>query len=93
MIQRSLQDVNIRKSRIVINDQTLSVVKKFKYLGAMITDNAEMYKEMDARIKKAGAVFSKLYGKVWSRRNLSKKTKFVTYSVKILPTLLYACDT
>lgn len=93
MIQRSFQDVNIRKLRIVINDQTLKEIQQFKYLGAMIPENPEMYKEMDTRMKKAGAVFAKLYGKVWSRHNLSTKTKFVTYSVKILPILLYACYT
>ena len=41
------------------------MVQQFKYLGAMITDDAEMYKEMDTRMKKAGAVFSAQMG--WER--------------------------
>jgi hypothetical protein len=76
-----------------IENTQITVCNSFKYLGSFLTKDGCIDYEINQRISKAQAAFSTLFKRVWSRRNLSMKTKLTTYKVIILPTLLYAAET
>ena len=50
----------------------------------MVTADATINKEIQTRIQKASAAFSKLFQRVWSRNTLSLQTKVSLYKTMIL---------
>jgi hypothetical protein len=76
-----------------INNYTLDVVKQATYLGSVISDNLSLDDEINKRIGKAAANFSRLNTRVWSNINLSIRTKIAVYSACVVSTLLYASET
>ena len=59
----------------------------------MVTADATISKQIQTRIQKASAAFSKLFQRVWSRNTLSLKTKVSVYKTMILPILTQDCET
>ena len=93
MIQRASNNYTHNELSISIEGKNVKQVTSFKYLGSMVTADATINKEIQTRIQKASAAFSKLFQRVWSRNTLSLKTKVSVYKTMILPILTQDCET
>ena len=95
MLQRAKYGPSPKTPKICIESDGhhLKTCNKFFYLGTVITDNALLDKEVQTRIHRAKAAFSKLYQRVWTRNTLSLKTKVSVYRRTILPILTQDCET
>ena len=51
---------------ITINGSSLTVVKKFTYLGSTVTDDNSLDNELDIRIGRASTTFGRLQSRVWN---------------------------
>ena len=78
--------------RITINNEELVVATSFTYLGSTISDDLSLNKELDRRIGKACATFSRLSARVWENKHLTVRTKISAYSACVLSTLLYGSE-
>ena len=78
--------------RITINNEELVVANSFTYLGSTISDDLSLNKELDRRIGKACATFSRLSERVWENKKLTVKTKISVYSACVISTLLYGTE-
>ena len=61
-------------SALALKGKNVEQVTSFKYLGSMVTADATIRKEIQIRIQKASAAFSKLFQRVWSRNTICLKT-------------------
>ena len=93
MLQRPTSNPNLTDPVININNKTLQVVEKFKYLGSVLQNNATADKEIASRIQKVVSNFHKLYQRVWKKKHLKLKLKSQVYRTIIFPTLTYGCET
>ena len=94
MLQRPTSNSNLSDPVIKINNKTLRVVDKFKYLGSVLQNNATAEKEIVSRIQKAVSNFHKLYQRVWGKKkHLKLQLKSQVYRTIIFPTLTYGCET
>jgi len=64
MLQRPTSNPNLSDPVIKINNRTLQVVDKCKYLGSVLKKNATADKETASRVQKAVSNFHKLYQRV-----------------------------
>ena len=81
--------------KITAEDETtyeLEKLKKFKYLGVVITDKNEMEEEIEERIMKGSINLGRL-NKFLTSKNVTRQTKKQVYKTVIRPTVLYACET
>ena len=78
MLQRPTSNPNLTDPVININNKTLQVVDKFKYLGIVLQNNASADKEIVSRIQKAMSNSHKLYQRVW-KKHLKLKLKSQVY--------------
>ena len=81
-----------KEPTITVKSQRLHVVDKFTYLGSTLSRAVHIDEEVNARIAKASAAFSRLRGSVWDRSGIRLDTKLKVYKAVVLPTLLYACE-
>lgn len=84
--------INCPPSNITINSNVIKTVSNFKYLGSIISQNADINTEVKHRINAASQAFGRLYVKVWKPHNLSMKTKLLIYKTVVLSTLLYSSE-
>ena len=75
MLQRPTSNPNLSDPVIKINDKTLQVVDKFKYLGSVLQNNASADKEIASRIQKARSNIHKLYQRVWKKKTSQVKAQ------------------
>ena len=75
MLQRPTSNPNLTDPVININNKTLQVVDKFKYLGSVLQNNATADKEIASRIQKAVSNFHKLYQRVWKKKTSQAKAQ------------------
>ena len=69
-------------------------VQKFKYLGSMLEEGIVAATiDVNSRIGTATAAFATLKRGLWSRSNVSIKTKIRIYRTLVLPSLLYGSET
>ncbi len=68
-------------------------VVKFKYLGPMFVANGQGTEEIRSRINLARSAFSRLQSCLWSRREISLRTKGRVYQAVLRSILLYGCET
>ncbi len=66
---------------------------KFKYLGSMFVTNGQGTEEIRSRINLARSAFSRLRSCLWSRREISLRTKGRVYKAVVRSILLYGCET
>ncbi len=66
---------NKQRQAILLDGQPLEGVDKFKYLGSMFLANGHGTKEIRSRINIAFSAFSRLQSCLWSRREISLRTK------------------
>ena len=79
-----------KEPTITVKGQRLQVVDKFTYIGSTLSRVVHIDDEINARIAKASAAFSRLRGSIWDRRGIRLDTKLKVYKALVLPTLLYA---
>ena len=72
--------------------RTIEDVEKCSYMGIVITKDGGADDVVNARINKAHHVFHRL-NKVWSVRNISRRTKLRVFSVSVKIVLLYGSET
>ena len=68
------------------------MVDEFTFLGSTLSRVVHTDDEVNARIAKASAAFSRLRGSILDRSGIRLDTKLKVYR-SVLPTLLYACET
>jgi hypothetical protein len=93
MFQKALSNLNAPDPKVEVNGYELKVVKKFKYLGGQLAENAKLDEEINFRIQRASANFSRLYQRVWKKRHLTIKLKAQIYRTTVVPALTYGCET
>ena len=71
--------------------QQIKLVKKFKYLGYMITSYGKCITEIKKRIATAKDAFQKL-SLILKNRNISMTTKFRVLKTYVWSTLTYGCE-
>ena len=67
-------------------------VSEFKYLGAIISADGSLDKELSSRLQKATGAFNSLYP-VWNNRNIWTNTKIRIYKAAVTTILCYGCET
>ena len=73
--------------------QRPKVVDKFTYLGSTLSRVVHIDDEVNARFAKASAAFGRLRGGIWDRSGIDFQTNLKVYTLVVLPTILYACET
>jgi sorting nexin-29 len=76
-----------------VSGHTVEVVKSFTYLGSVITENGSVETEVQSRIGKAASIMARLCRSVWSKPNISRKTKMRIYNTTVTQVLLYGAET
>ncbi len=71
----------------------LEEVESFRYLGSSFTATGQAKDEISGRIGLARSAFARLKSALWSRREISLKTKGRIYEALIRTILLYGCET
>ncbi len=71
----------------------LEEVESFKYLGSSFTTTGKAKDEMSRRLGLARRAFACRDYALWSRREISLKTKVRIYEALIRTILLYGCET
>ena len=74
----------------MLNNTQLTMVDNFVYLGSSVAADGSVDTEINARVKAACAVFSRLRQRLWSQRNIRRSTKCKVYRAVVLANLLYA---
>ena len=80
-------------SEIALDQNSLSSVDKFCYLGSPITKNLDLKNEISKRISKAAMNFRLLKKRAWENNRLSTKVKIRIYETCMLFSLLYCSET
>ena len=78
--------------RIYIDNETLKPVLQFKYLGSIISSDAQVDADIDNRLSNASRAFGRLQTTVWKSRQLKQQTKLSLYRAVVLTTLLYGSE-
>ena len=78
---------------ITIDGTQLKNVESFKYLGSTISSDRTLDREITARIQKANYAFGRLRTKVLQHKSIYLSTKLKVYTARVLPSLLYGCET
>ncbi len=81
------------RGTIILDGVPLEEVSSFKYLGASFTATGQAVDEIAARINLARATFNRLHTSLWSRREISHRTKGRIYESVVRTILLYGCET
>ena len=71
----------------------LPIMKKFKYLGSVLSNDAQMDEDIKARISKASSAYGRLQERVWKPHGIKLSTKIKVYRATVLTTLLYGAET
>ena len=73
-------------------DQVIKQVEEMKHLGAMVSSDGRMEKEVEARIVSATRMVGGMSKRALRRRELSKSTKLTVVNATMVPSLLYGCE-
>lgn len=76
---------------IKLNNNEYSIVKQFRYLGTIITEDNSIVPEICTRIRNANKCYFALQN-ILKSRSLSRKSKIRTYKAIIQPILLYGSE-
>ncbi len=81
-----------QRQAVLLDGEPLEDVEKFKYLGSMFVANGQGTEEIRSRINLARSAFSSLQSCLWSRREISLRTKGRVYQTVVRSILLYGCE-
>ena len=77
---------------IRIDNLQLPITKQFKYLGSVLSNDAQMAEDIKARISKASSAYGRLQERFWKLHGIKLNTKIKVYRVTVLTTLLYGAE-
>ncbi len=77
---------------VLLDGEPLEDVDKFKHLGSMFVANGQGTEEIRSSINLARPAFSRLQSCLWSRREISLRTKGRVYQAVVRSILLYGCE-
>ncbi len=77
----------------ILGSVPLEKTESFKYLGSSITATGQAKDKISGRIGLARGAFARLKSVLWSRREISPKTKGRIYEALIRTILLHGCET
>lgn len=80
------------RGNIKVNGQPLEVVKSFKYLGSILSEDGTIKEEIGKRIQQANGFYQCVRGLVWNQE-VPEKCKKVLFSMYYTPILTYAAGT
>ncbi len=89
---RRVKEQPIQTPNIVIPLYS-TLVESFKYLGSSFTATDQAKDEISDRSGLARSAFTRLKSALWSRQEISLKTKGRIYETLIRTILLYGCET
>ena len=78
---------------VCIEGKQLNAVEDFKYLGGIVSNDASIDKEINARIAKATSAFGRLTKRLWTNKGIRLNTKISVYKAAVITSLLYGCET
>ena len=76
---------------ITIDGTTVEQVTEFTYLGATVTSDGRLDRELTLRIGKATGAFNQL-NNIWKNKNIGLKTKMRVYRAAVTTILTYGCE-
>ena len=77
---------------ITIENFLLPVTKQFRYLRSVLSNDAQMDEDIQARISKARSAYGRLQEGVWKPHGIQLNTKIKVYKAAVLTTLLYGAE-
>ena len=77
---------------IMVDGNKLNYVLGFTYIGSTISNNGCIDDEIQRRMAKAGASFSRLRQRLWNNHHVSMRVKDKIYCAIVLYTLLYGAE-
>jgi len=80
-------------SPVVLGEQPLETVTRFKYCGGMVTSDGKAATEVEERRKAATRAFESFQTQVFRNKHLSTAVKMRVYRTTVLATLLYGAET
>ena len=75
-----------------IGEDVIEQVSSFSYLGCIISEDGKLDKEFDSRIAKANAVSSQLRNTLFSKKEVSTKTKLSIHRAIFRPIITYGSE-
>ena len=78
--------------KIAIDGAELTNVKRFTYLGSVLSHDTQIDDDIQARINKASSAFGRLEERVWKPHGIRLRTKLKVYKAAVLTTLLYGAE-
>ncbi len=81
-----------QRQAVLPNGEPLEDVENFKYLGSMFVANGQGAGEIRSRITLASSAFPRLQSYLWSRREISLRTKSRVYQAVVRSILLHGCE-
>jgi len=81
-----------RNHSVRIDNSTFERMEEFKYLGTTLKNQNSIAEEIKSRLRLGNACYHSVQN-VLSSRLLSKNLKIKIYRTKILPVVLYGCET
>ncbi len=78
---------------VLPDGKPLEDVDKFNYLGSIFLENGQGTEEIRSRINFVRSAFSRLQSSLWSRREISLRTKGRVYQAVVRSILIYGCGT
>lgn len=82
---------NIEKE-LKVDGESIENVKSFNYLGSLLTYDNDCSKEITSRIAKGKGMMAN-FNKIWSRKEISHKTKLQIVNTCVFSVMLYASET
>jgi hypothetical protein len=83
---------NEYNNTIMLENETIRKVADFIYLGSNVSEDGGAIKDVNIRIQKARAAFSRLR-KIWKLTQIHKSTNIKIFNSCVKSVLLYRCDT
>ena len=81
-----------RNHSVRIDNSTFERVEEFKYLGTTLANQNSIPEKIKSRLRSGNACYHSVQN-LLSSRLLSKNLKIKLYRTKILPVVLYGCET